>query len=218
MALQASRLILLALCATPFTLNSQAQSTPDAAPVTRAIPPSQTLQPSIDVLKQMLAETHIDKWKASPAIRSEAQANFDSIQRDVQSTLPPLLAAADPAPDSTAKVFPVYRNVEALYDVMLRLVVAGRLAAPNDQMSALDQTLARLDDGRRALGTELQQDADAQELRVTHLEAALKAVPPPQPPSPPPAPIKCPVAPARKKVMKPATPPAASQTTPTPSQ
>lgn len=213
MQLRASRLILLALCVLPLTQNSQGQPTSDAAPVTRAVPPSQTLQPSLDVLKQMIAETHIDKWKGSPAIRSEAQANFDSIQRDVQTTLPSLLAAADPAPGSTAKVFPVYRNVEALYDVMLRLVVAGRLAAPNDQMSALDQTLARLDDGRRALGAQLQQDADAQELRVTHLEAALKAVPPPQPPPPPPAPIKCPVAPAKKRVTK----PAASQTTPTPS-
>ena len=223
MASRATHLILLALCASAVALTAQDQPTsaapsPDPPPIARAVPPSQTLQPSMDALKQMLAETRFDKWKASPAIRSEAQANFDSIQRDVQSTLPPLLAAADLAPDSTAKVFPVYRNVEALYDVMLRLVVAGRLAAPNDQMSVLDQSLARLDDGRRALGEELQHDADAQEIRVTQFEAALKAVPPPQPPPPLPAPVKCPVAPARKKAApaaKPTSPPPASQTSPT---
>jgi hypothetical protein len=166
-------------------------------------PPSGTLQPSLEILKQAIGTVKVEKWKASPAIRSEAESNAASIQRDLESTLPPLVAAADAAPDSPAKVLPVFRNVDALYDVMLRLVAAGRLAAPNDQMSALDQALSKLSDGRRALGDQLQGTADAQEKQVIRLQAALKAVPPPQPQ---PAPVVCP-SPAPKKKAKAATKP-----------
>ncbi len=184
------------------------QST-DPPMAAKSTPPSDTLQPSLEILKQAIGTVKVEKWKASPAIRNEAESNAASIQRDLESTLPPLVAAADAAPDSPAKVLPVFRNVDALYDVMLRLVAAGRLAAPNDQMSALDQALSKLSDGRRALGDQLQGTADAQEKQVIRLQAALKAVPPPQPP---PAPLVCP-SPAVKKKAKPATKPKPAATT-----
>jgi hypothetical protein len=179
-----------------------------------ATPPSAILRPALDVLKTALSQLKIDKWKASGPVRDEAQQNLGSIQRDVTSTLPALLEAADAAPDSAAKVLPVYRNVEALYDVTLRLVVAARLSAPSDQMSGLDQALARLDDGRRALGDQLQGTADAQDKQVVRLQAALKAVPPPQPPAPAPPPPKCPATPVKKRPAakpKAITPPASTQ-------
>jgi hypothetical protein len=169
-------------------------STP--APTPRATPPSTLLQPSLEVLKQAIGGANTDKWKASSAVRDEAQNNLRSIARDVQTTLPPLLAVADAAPDSAAKALPAYRNIEALYDVLLRLNAAGELAAPRDQASALEQALANLNDGRRALGDQLQRDADAQERQVVRLQAAMKAVPPP---APPPAPVVCPPAPVKKK-------------------
>jgi len=195
-------------------------------PATASTPPSATLQPSLDVLKQALAQISTDKWKASPAIRTEADGNLHSVQRDVETTLPPLIAAADAAPDSVAKAIPVFRNIDALYDVMLRLDTAGRLAAPRDQMSALDQALSSVSDARHSLGDQLQTSAEAQDARVMHLQAALKAVPPPPPPAP--APVACtPPPPVKKKrIVKPAAKPATSsttstssnsQTTPTPS-
>jgi hypothetical protein len=204
-------------CGAALFLAAQTAPTPASAPPPPA-PPSATLQPSLDVLRTALTIIRVDRWKAPNAIRDEAQSNLGSIQRDVQSTLPALLATADAAPTSAAKTLPAYRNVEALYDVVLRVDTAARLAAPPDQSSALDQALARLDDGRRALGDQLQQTAAAQDAQVIHLQAALKAIPPPAPPPPPPAPLKCPTTPVRKKTpAKPATPPANSQTPSTPS-
>jgi hypothetical protein len=141
-----------------------------------------------------------ERWKASSAVRDEAESNLRSIERDVETTLPPLLVAADGAPDSPAKTLPAYRNVEALYDVLLRLEAAGQLAAPREQASALEQALADLN-GRRALGDQLQRDADGQERQIVRLQAALKAVP-----APAPAPVAavCPSSPAKKSV-KPAS-------------
>src|ERR1035437_5146578 len=220
MALRTS-LFLVAFCGSGIVLAAQ---TPTGASNTqgsnstmaaRATPPSVTLRSSTDVLKQAIGEIKVDKWKASAAIKSEAQGNVSSIQRDLESTLPPLLAAADAAPDSTSKVLPVFRNVDALYDVMLRLVAAGRLAAPNDQMSLLDQALSKLSDGRRALGEQLQANADAQEKQLIRLQAELRAVPAPAPPAasvggPPPTPAKKKARPAAKKA-----PAATSQPSPT---
>ncbi|MGD0797563.1 MAG: hypothetical protein ABR910_07545 [Acidobacteriaceae bacterium] len=163
----------------------------------KAMPPSAALGPALDVLKQAIEETNIDRWKASGAVRDEAQNNLRSIERDVDATLPPLLAAADTAPYSPAQTLPAYRNIEALYDVLLRLEAAGQLAAPRDQASALQQALDTLNDGRRALGDQLQQNAEAQQRQITTLRAQPKAVPPPAPP--PAAPTVCPPIPAKKK-------------------
>ena len=223
MALRASVLV-LALCAPAIALAGQTSSgnTPGTNLPAHANPPSAILRPSLEILQTAMGEMTLDRWKASPAIRTEADGNLRSVQRDLASTLPPLLAGADAAPDSTAKTLAVYRNVEALYDVMLRLDAAGRLAAPSNQTSALDQALASLSDARRALGDQVQANAEGQEARVIHLQAALKAVPPP---APPPAPVACIPPPPKKKVArptakpaaKPASPPANSQTTSTPS-
>jgi hypothetical protein len=168
----------------------------NALAVTRGPLPSETLRPALEVVRQAIAGTNVDRWRGSSAVRDEAEANLQSIQRDVQTTLPTLLAAADAAPNSAAKTLPAYRNVEALYDVLLRLEAAGQLAAPREQASALQQAVNQLNDGRRALGDQLQQDAEGQEGQVVRLQAALKAVPPP---APPPAPVACVPAPVKKK-------------------
>jgi hypothetical protein len=201
---------ILAFCGSGVAL-AQAMA---PAVATKASPPSAILRPSLDVLKQAIAEASPEKWKASAEVRSEAETNLRSIQRDVEATLLPLLAAADAAPGSPGKVLPVYRNVTALYDVVLRVDAVARAGAPGAQSSALDQALASLNDSQRALGDQLQQGADAQEVRVGRLEAALKAVPPPAPPQAPPAPVACTPPPVKKKAKvaaKPVAPAAGTQ-------
>ncbi|HWB32615.1 MAG TPA: hypothetical protein VG714_05525 [Acidobacteriaceae bacterium] len=170
-----------------------------------AVLPSATLQPSLDILRTAIGSTHADHWKGSSAIRNEAATNLHSIQNDLESTLPGLLAVADTAPGSAAKLLPAYRNADALYDVLLRVVMAARLSAPSDELSALDQALSSLEDSRRALGDQLQQVTQAQESQIGTLQAALKAVPPPAPPPPPAAPVKCPTTPVRKRSTRTST-------------
>jgi hypothetical protein len=196
-------IVLLALCGPGMALAAQTVAGGSDLP-------SATLQPSLDVLKQALSGVRTDKWKGSATVKGETDTNLASIRRDMESTLPPLLAAADAVPTSGAKLLPAYRNVEALYDVLLRVVAAGKLEAPSDQSSALDQALGKLDEGRRALGDRLQANSVAAEKKVNDLQVALKAVPPPVPPAPP---VVCPPAPIKKKakiVAKPAAPAAAA--------
>jgi len=168
-----------------------------------------TLRPSVQLVKEALGSLNIDKWKASSAIKNEADANVQSIQRDLDQTLPGLGTTADAAPGSPAKAIPVFRNIDALYDVMLRLDAAGRLAAPKDQVGALDDALASIASARRTLGDQLQANADAQDQRMVRLQQAAAR---PAPAAP--APVACtpPPPPPTTRKKRTAAKPAASTT------
>jgi len=179
-----------------------AAAPPAAAPAPAA--PSGMLQPSIDSLQATVGELKLDKWKGG-SVRAEATANVTSIQRDLEATLPGLLKDADAAPNSLSSLLPVYRNVDALYDVVLRVYEAARVSGPADQVALLQQSMSSLEGGRRTLNDRLLSLATAQEKQVVQLQTSLQAKPPAPvcpvvEPTPPPAPAKKPV---RKK--KPAT-------------
>jgi hypothetical protein len=185
---------------------------PVTAPTSAASPvvsgsatPSAMLQPAIDSIRQALGTVRLDKWKATNPIRDEADANVGSIRRDIDSTLPPLLTAADGAPSSVTQVLPAFRNVNALYDVLLRVATAARVAAPTQQSAPLDAALVSLEDGRRALGDRLQEAAVIQERRIVDLQAAIKAIPLPAP-APTPAAVAAPVKKRARPRVKPSVP------------
>ncbi len=196
----------LPLAQAPVRAQTVASPQPSAAP-----PPataSSLLQPSIDILRTAVMGVHAEKWKAPAVLRQETDTNLDSIRRDLDETLPGLLATADAAPASIARVLPVEQNFGALYDTVLRVNAVARLSAPAAQASALDQAVASLKDARRAFGDSLQAGAAAQEKQIVDLKAALAAVPPPAPPTPVAAPAMAP-APVKKvkPKPKPVTPP-----------
>jgi hypothetical protein len=172
--------ILTILCS--FAVSSTAQS-PDtgtpaqASPTAPAVPaaPSGLLQPSLDTVQQTMTAMKLDKWKRG-TVRDEAGTNISAILRDVQTNLPPLLAAADAAPGSMSKVLPVTRNVDALYDVLLRVVEAARVSSPGDQLGQLELALTGLQKARLALDDGLQDQALAQEKQLSDLRASVEAM------------------------------------------
>ena len=171
--------LLLMLLVPPRTvaLAAQAAVTPPPADAPTASTASAILQPALTNLQQAIDAQHTDKWKASARLRDDTDANIRSIRRDADTVLPPLLAEADASQDSVAAGLPVLRNIEALYDVLLRVALVGRVSAPAPQSAALDQAMAKLDDARRTLGDRLQVVAAAREKQVSDLQAALRAVP-----------------------------------------
>lgn len=171
----AATLLMMPICECGMAQAAQATAAPAAVSATQPTKASAVMQPSLDNVLRTLDDLRPDKWKTSGAMRQETQTNIDSIRQDLTSTLPPLLATADRAPDSVAEVLPAYRNIEALYDVLLRVTETGRLSAPRDQADALNQALTVLETGRRTLGERLQTAAVAREQHVHTLEAAARA-------------------------------------------
>jgi hypothetical protein len=185
-----------------------------------ANPPSGFLQPSLDTLQKAVSGLQLDRWKKG-SVRDEAGPNVSSIQRDLQSTLPALLKEADAAPRSMSKVLPVSRNIDALYDVLLRIVDGARIAAPGDQFTQLQDAMTSLEKARHTLSDQMQETAGAQEKQIADLQVAIKAEqskPPvvcPAPAAPAPAPAKKPAVRKRQPAAaKPATPPPAGSATP----
>ncbi len=161
-----------------------------AAPASAAVAPSGLVQPSLGTVEQSLEQVFLDRWKASKALKETTTNNLGSIHRDLETTLPGLLATADAAPGSVAGLVPVSQNLGALYDVLLRVTVVAESSAPAEQTAALEQALTSLEGARRSFTERLQSTAEAQERRATELQTALSARPAPAEAAAAPAPCK----------------------------
>ncbi len=203
--------------ASPVPAQNAAQNTGQNTAQGATVKPSALLQPALDTLEQAIGTLKVEKWKGG-SVRAEAGTNVSSIMRDLQSTLPPMLKEADAAPGTMSKVLPVSRNVDALYDVVLRVVDSASVSAPGEQLAPLQDAMTGLSKARHALDDRILDMAAAREKQIGDLQVALKTQPVPvcpvaPPPPPPPAPKK---AAPKKKKPKPATPSAATTTQPAP--
>jgi hypothetical protein len=200
-----------------------------AAPIAPTVPVSTELQPALGSVHQAVDLVRTDKWKKGN-IRDEAAQNISQIQRDIDVTLPPMLRDADTAPTTLSSLLPVSRNLSALYDVLLRVVEASRIVAPDEQVEQLQKALVTLGNARLAFGDRMQTAAVAMEKQVTDLRTTVKtqadkieAVPTPVAvpctPAPKPTPKKTTRKPAAKTTgTKSTTPAGSTQTKPSSSQ
>jgi hypothetical protein len=175
-----------------------------------------TLRPALANVQTAVANLNIPRWKTSAATRAAAQQDVASIQRDLSDTLPSLLTQAE-APGAHGQAalqpsFALFRNLDALYDVLLRVSETASFAGSAADATNLEDARAGLEDGRAKLGTWLLQSIGAQDAQVARL-----LTPPPPPPAAPPPPAKVivddgPTTPAPKShKKKPPTPPPAPQ-------
>jgi hypothetical protein len=166
---------------TPFAAVSSNQSQPAPA----AQKPSELLNPALSQISQTIAGLNISRWKAPGEVRSATQQNVDSIQRDLSGTLPGLLSAADAAPASVSAVFPVYRNIDALYDVLLRVSGTAELAAPPSEASNLSSALSKLESARTSLGGTIIDTSKNTESEVVQLRTSIQQAATAHPAAPP---------------------------------
>jgi hypothetical protein len=196
-----------------------ASAQPASGPATNVAPSvtvSSIVQPALDEVQRSVSALNIARWKAPTDVRSIAQQNANSILRDLANTLPGLLTQADASPGSVSPSFSVYRNIDALYDVLLRVYGTAYLAAPQNEADSLGSALQRLEAARSQLGDSILSDSREHEAQLIQLQAALKAAAAQQAPPPPPKTSVVddgPAAtPAPKKKKKPAPKPPASST------
>jgi hypothetical protein len=174
---------------------------------------TEDLRPVADGLGATISNINVSKWKAPGEIKGQAQADIASIQRNLKTTLPELLDQAHAAPGNVAPAFAVYRNVSALYDVLLRVAETATLAGPQQDGAALEDQLRKLESARKAFGASLLDAATARDSEVLQLRtssaqltAQLAAL---QAPAKKVVVNDNPSATAAKKKKKPVTPPAA---------
>lgn len=167
--------IVLSCCVPSYS--QAANAAPQAAPVEAApavAKASDILQPTLSHISQVITSLNIARWKAPNEVRAATQQNADSIQRDLSGTLPGLLTAADAAPSQVSAVFPVYRNIDALYDVLLRVSETAGLAAPQQEMSDISSALQQLEAARTNLGNAIFTASKNNEATTIKLQATVQ--------------------------------------------
>jgi hypothetical protein len=65
-----------------------------------------------------LTKLHIDRWKTDAASKKRSLADADSVQRNLQNALPAMITQLRNAPEDLPTTFKLYRNLDALYDVL----------------------------------------------------------------------------------------------------
>ncbi len=132
-----------------------------------------------------IAHVRIEKWKADAASKQQAQANADSLQRNLTSALPGLIAGFRAAPQDLNAGFKLYRNLSALYDVFASFTESAGAFGPKNDYDALAQQLMVIDSVRHDLGDDLETltsstQSELNQLRsqVRSLQQAAAATPP----------------------------------------
>jgi hypothetical protein len=134
------------------------------------------LQAAASQANSDLAYMHIQKWKADGTTKQQAQANAESIQRNLTSALPALIAGVRTAPQDLSAQFKLYRNLNALYDVFASLTEsAGAFGAKSDY-EALAQQLAVFDSVRRSLGDSLENLTSSTQTELNQLRTEVQSL------------------------------------------
>jgi hypothetical protein len=161
-----------------------------------------------------LVKLRIEHWKTDNAYKKQALGNVDSIQRNLQGALPEMIAQLRSAPEDLPATFKLYRNLDALYDVMGSVVEGAGAFGSKDDLQSLSNDLSGFEGTRKQLAQRMETLSAAKEAEIVRLRTDLKT-----------ALAVVPVAPAKKIVVddnespkKPAVKkkPAAKPTTTTP--
>ena len=202
--------------AQPGTANGAANVAPNGSGPAPAASVRGIVQPALLDIQSTVGSLNTGRWKAPNEVKAATERNLSSIQRDLVETLPNLINQADAAVGSVPAAFAVYRNIDALYDVLLRVSETAMLAAPDNDASAVASALDRLESARRQLGDVILASAQDRDAQIVQLQAAVKAAATVAPPPPAKATVvdDGPSAPAAKKKRKPAAKPAAKPPAP----
>ena len=136
-------------------------------------------------LQEDLSRTRIDRWKTDSANKRQTQANVESIQRNLQSALPEIVAQLNNAPEDMAASFKLYRNLDALYDVVGSVAESAGAFGSKDEFQSLSNDLSSLESIRRSFGERVQNLAASKESELTRLRGVVKNMQAAAPPAPP---------------------------------
>jgi hypothetical protein len=156
------------------------------APAAPTPSPLANLRPALANVQTAIGSINIARWKAPNDIRGNSQQDVASMQRDLSTTLPDLVTKAEAAgsgPGALSPTFAVFRNIDALYDVLLRVSQTAALTGSSSDANLLEEARAGLEDGRGKLGAWLLQAIGAQDAQIAHPQPAA-AAPAPAPAAP----------------------------------
>src|SRR5262250_866751 len=165
-------LVLSAICLT-------AQITPAPVPYTSVSQLNAILGPLEQASQSAqadLSKLRIEKWKMDSNYKKQVVGNTDSVKRNLQSALPELITQLCNSPEDLSATFKLYRNLDALYDVLGSIAESAGAFGSKDEFQSLSNDLSSLENLRRSLGERIQNLASAKETELTRLRGTIKAM------------------------------------------
>jgi hypothetical protein len=169
-----------------------------------------------------LAKMRVERWKTDSGSKRQAQGNVESIQHNLQSALPEIIAELKASPENLTSTFKLYRNLDALYDVFESVAELAGAFGSKDEFQSLENDVSAFEKARRSVAERMEALAGAKEAEVTRLRAALQNAQANTTAQPPKRIVVDDAEPAKKPAKKKPVPkaapttPAASGTTPPP--
>jgi hypothetical protein len=115
----------------------------------------------------------VNKWKTDSAFKGHAQHDVISVQANVTGTLPALVSQVRANPDNTAILFKLYRNVDALLEVVRGLAESAGAFGSKSEFQDLQSDSQNLASVRGSLASQLDTVATAKESELTRMRAQL---------------------------------------------
>ncbi len=121
-----------------------------------------------------LAKLRIERWKADSGSKRQTEANVESLQRNLQTALPGIIGELRNSPENLASTFKLYRNLDALYDVLGSVVESAGAFGSKDEFQSLENDLSALERSRRSFADRMETLAGAKEGELVRLRTALQ--------------------------------------------
>lgn len=121
-----------------------------------------------------LVGLRIERWKTDKNSKEQALSNLDSIQRNLRGALPEIIAQLRAAPEDLPASFKLYRNLDALYDVLGSVVELTGAFGSKDDAQSLGNDLNGFEGSRRQMAERIETLSAAKEAEIVRLRTALK--------------------------------------------
>jgi hypothetical protein len=161
-----------------------------------------------------LVRLRIEHWKTDNASKRQALSNVDSIQRNLQGALPAILAQLRTTPEDVPATFKLYRNLDALYDVLGSVVEGTGAFGSKDDLQSLSNDLTSFEGTRKQIAERIESLAAGKEAEIVRLRADLKTAQAAIPATPPKITVVDDNPPAKKPAVKKKAPAKAPTTAP----
>ena len=123
-----------------------------------------------------LQKMRIERWKASGSDKKQALGNVDSIQRNLQGALPEIIGQLRNAPEDLAATFKLYRNLDALYDVLNNVAEMAGAFGSKDDLQSVSNDISGFEGTRKQLAERIENLATSKDGELTRLRTELKSL------------------------------------------
>jgi len=134
------------------------------------------LQQASENTQADLTKLRIEKWKTDSGYKKQILGNVDSIKRNLQAALPEIIGQLQNSPENLTATFKLYRNLDALYDVMSNVAESAGAFGSKDEFQALSNDVNAIERSRRSLGERLETLSATKESELAQLRTQLKSL------------------------------------------